>query len=101
MKISYCVFLYISAYLENARKVVKQIGKKRQKYLTVHGEYAKSIQECTENTRILGLILLHDTIQEYAKSILSHMESTFKENKRIWRMHQEFFVRIWRIRQST
>jgi hypothetical protein len=80
---------------------LNRYGKKRQKYLTVHGEYAKSIQECTENTRILGLFLLHDTIHEYAKSILSHMERTCKENKRIRRRHQEFLVRIWRIRQST
>ncbi len=31
-------------------------------------------------------------VSEYAKSILAGMESTLKEDKRIWRMRQEYFA---------
>jgi hypothetical protein len=34
---------------------------------------------------------MYKVVSEYAKSILVCMENTLKENKRIWRMRQEYF----------
>jgi hypothetical protein len=68
------------------KKQLHIIRKYATKYIA-HGEYTNP-----ENMRILGLFLLLDTISRYAKTILSYMESIRKENKRIWRMHQEYFA---------
>ncbi len=35
---------------------------------------------------------MYKVVSEYAKSILSCMENTLKEDKRIWRMCQNYFA---------
>jgi hypothetical protein len=35
---------------------------------------------------------MYKLVSEYAKSIFACMENTLKENKHIWRMHQEYFA---------
>jgi hypothetical protein len=35
---------------------------------------------------------MYKVVSEYAKSILAYMENTLKEDKRIWRMRQEYFA---------
>jgi hypothetical protein len=47
-----------------------------------------------ENKSILWLFLLHGVISEYFESIVSYMESTRKESKRLWRMMKEYLPYI-------
>jgi hypothetical protein len=35
---------------------------------------------------------MYKVVSEYAKSFLAWMENTPKEDKRIWRMRQEYFA---------
>ncbi len=65
-----------------APKLFYRIRRLRQKNLVVVREYVKSIEVYMENTKDSHLFAFCRVVSEYTKSILSHMEKMYKENKR-------------------
>ena len=63
VKLSLCVFSFLYAYIENARKESMRTWRMREKHLCVQGECAKRIYAYRENAR--------------------------EESMRTWRMHEK------------